>query len=716
MDLPGQLTETLPCSTPWELTLDIPDHWAPPQTVDQTSGPCDTEAEVRFHVFPVGTLTGRLVFPDDALSELSIEFQSSPSPPGEEGSTVAVPVAVPPSQRSCPVDQGQWSCTVPATRLDLRLTSGPHIPHYLWDVKVHEGKEVDLGTRTLELGASLTGWLEWREVDIDIAATEVRIEPQRFGWHSDAEERRQLSTLKLRTKPTARGFFQFHGLSPGAYQLTARTPGAVAASLDLVLRENREVVLEAPVVLQPPIEVEVVVDPPADPLGRPWLLTVGQLDDAGVLQVRAEDEATAEGTWRSTALEPGHYLASIGDLSGGDWTERWFEVASGMRPIFMEVPVVAVEGQLRVGDEPLQTTLVFGSTQGKQRIPMETDEEGRFEGSLPREGMWPLDLVPPGDLQLNQALDPVEVRRRPGTSTAFLDLRLPDTRLAGIVMADGEPVPRARMAIVREGDDKRRDAILLADDDGEFELLGLSPGVLHAHAYSRGRKSPWVRVELEEDLIQPELHLELEHRIELSGLVLSPTGPVPGADVAIWPTLHDGSFRLLERATTGVDGSFPAEVPAGAVRADFLVMAPGFAHRLLTAEVKAPDPALSQGIPPQIIQVEAAAGALILDGIAPQGNLPTDTVLLYDRTRFPLDLLLQMLLPKGGIVPRDGALALPQMAPGSYGLCSGSPSEDTFDCPGGYLPPGGELRLGFPGAEPPTEPPTAPATEISPNR
>lgn len=50
-------------------------------------------------------------------------------------------------------------------------------------------------------------------------------------------------------------------------------------------------------------------------------------------------------------------------------------------------------GRVTLGDDPLAATLWFGGRSGVRRIRFDSDEKGRFDGWLPEEGTWPVDLV-----------------------------------------------------------------------------------------------------------------------------------------------------------------------------------------------------------------------------------------------------------------------------------------------------------------------------------
>ena len=67
----------------------------------------------------------------------------------------------------------------------------------------------------------------------------------------------------------------------------------------------------------------------------------------------------------------------------------------------------------------------------------------------------------------------------------------------------------------------------------------------------------------------------------------------------------------------------------------------------------------------------------------------SSSVLHHNGTAVPVDLLLQIFLPKMKVGRRDAGLALEDMAPGDYSLCDAAEAE----CDAGYLAPRGEVAL-----------------------
>jgi len=680
ISLPWRGELNLASQTRWRVAVDVEGCWAAAKDLPMEAA----AAALEFLLIPAGKLTGTLHSPTEASGpeEITLRFESTLEPPGEaEKRQVVVPRAM----EHCSVTDARWTCVVPATTLDGRIVAEEFVPFYFWGAAVAPHEIVDLGSLDLEGGASLAGWIEWVDPPEDVKATQLTLARQRSGWQGDPRERKRLQDMSLSVSPTERGFFQFKGMAPGGYVLTAESPNASSVRLEVNFRRAEETFLDTPVALNPPATLEVFLDPPMTPAAQVWIVSLSRLEATSTLEVLRESASSPAGDWQGTGLQPGNHLLQISDAAGSTWVERWLEIAPGMRPVFIKIPLVEVAGTLSLGEEPFQATLTFGTTQGVEQIQMTAGEDGKFTGYLPHDGLWPVDLVFEDDQFINQTLEPVEVRKRPGQRVAHIEISLPGTRLSGEVVADGKPVPEARLAILRDGETKRRDAILLADEEGKFELRGMSPGMLLVQAYRDNLTSDWVQVDLQEGVDGFHLRLELDEKVEVSGLVRSPFGAVPSALVAAWPTMANGSFEFLARATTGVDGTFTLRLAKGTAYVDLVVIAPGFAHRLLRVPVSQDQAA------PLMIEVESEVGTLVLSN--PESDspvLPTFTsVLHHGQAMIPVNLLLSILFPKRKVVPQAEGIGLLGMAPGEYRLCesAGTP------CGGGVLAPAGELFL-----------------------
>lgn len=315
-----------------------------------------------------------------------------------------------------------------------------------------------------------------------------------------------------------------------------------------------------------------------------------------------------------------------------------------------------------------------------------TDEKGRFQGALPEEGTWPLALTSEeNELQLN--LKPVQVKRLPGKRAASVDVRVPDTTLAGEVVDDkGRKVPGAQVSLIREGMH-----LISTDEDGEFEFRGIEPGLAGVEAQEQDRTSGMVEVTVSEDRNAPRLRLVLRQATQIRGRVSSSAGPVPGAELLAFPSVSDVPFAAGVEAVTRADGSFTLSFPANVQAFHLTVFAPGYAFRMLPVVVE-------RGKTLEI-PVETSGGTLVLEmpGLRREDPQP---LLAHNGTFTPLPLLSRWTRLQR-VQSRDpGRIVVPNMEAGDYSLCRNAhlelrqgkePPGDR--CVSGFLAPHGELVL-----------------------
>lgn len=416
---PGQLEIDLP-KVVWHATAQAPGFWSETRVFVPRAGPAGEAIALR--LFPIGVVKAEVEVPPGERSPASLtaSFAAAPGRAAAEGPQGTV---------SCPIGERRLHCSLPAGRFDLQLRADGFAPAYLWDVQVQAGAEKALGLVRLWRGSSVSGRVEM--ADGLPAPGEVELGLQTAGVPLP-ETARRLGLLARRVQANERGFFQFLDVPPGTYELTvARAGFAPARAAPVVVREGLETQLIEPLVLAPPAVFEVAVSPPADPYGRAWRLRLmekvaGTVQAGGVIA----GSANPEGRWERSGLPPGSYRLSIEDQDGSRWAVEEVEVAPGRPPVEIVLPLVEVRGRVRRGKEPLAATLWFGGRAGARRVRFDADEEGRFEGVLPEEGTWRVELVAE-EAGLKLAVPPVEVKRRKGSRVAEVEVLLSDTTLAG---------------------------------------------------------------------------------------------------------------------------------------------------------------------------------------------------------------------------------------------------------------------------------------------
>lgn len=658
--------------TGWRLSVRAPGYWASDLLL-----PPGERSPVSLRLLPAGTIGGRIVVGQQGArpGALQVRFQSPPKP-----GVAAVPVTT----ISCPVREERWHCDVPAGILDLRLQAEGFIPRYLWDVQVRAGVRRDLGRFDLVPGASVIGWLQIEGAVAPGRAPEIGLRPHFLARPGAFQARERMSQTALATWPTERGFFQFQGVPAGEYVVSARLEGFAPAESDpLTVLIAGESELREPVVLYPPLSLEVHLHPPLDPYGQPWQVELLEGDvhpPVMRLESRGGGPADLHGFWRLDGLPAASYLLTVKDFAGSALRNETIEVTPGLPPLELALDVIALEGEITRGDEPLETTLWF--VRDAQRIRFESDEEGAFSGYLPAEGAWRVDLASPD--RGEQTLEPVEVQRPPQAKAARVAIRVPNTRLAiRVVEEKGTPVGDAEVFVFSGPETRRREAQVLTDEKGEATVHGIAPGFVQLFASGGQGASEWVIHHVSEDAEAPAVELTLRPRIRLNGRVLGPQGPVAGAVLTVIPDVLSGRNVWYRRGVSEADGRFQVLLDRPFPGGSLAVFPPGFALQLRRL------PAIATSEEELVIQVNQDGGDVLVELDEGEDLFRQGPYLSRGGARLPLT---GALAEDWGSRRPGGLLALPALEPGTYVFCPDRESPPA-DCVSGFLPPQGELRL-----------------------
>lgn len=656
---PGRIEVPSPAATAVLVTAEVEGFWGAP-----VAGMAGGDPLV-IRLFPTGLVRGSLQLPPgtaapDSLrasfeAPLSVRALGEPTPQG----------AI-----DCPVSDGSWTCTLPEGVLDLRLHAPGFASALLWEVAVEAGAEAPGGSVRLVPGAAVLGRVEGGgEPDGKVA---VQIRPDGADWR-DAYSAERLGQLFRVVELDRRGFFQFRDLAPGQYRVEATAAGrAAAVRTGVEVLEGRETDLGPPLVLQPPSRLEVQLDPPVAPDGERWTVRLSPAEGSSDARVTLVDwigyglvNELAPGTWR--------YVVTS---RGSTWASGEVEVSGDLVALAVDIPLVPIEGIVRRGDQPARARIVFGgSREHPERIEVFADPEGRFSGHLPRAGRWPAFVVVERD-GAEQGLDPVEISRAPGEEAAWIEIELFDTEIQGRVVDDeGRPAPEGIVMATRAGSDEARRTNARPDRQGRFRLRGVRPGTWTLEAFVGG-DSGRALVELAEGDEQ-EVEIRLSGTRLVEGKVVSPRGSVAAARLYLIPEI-DRVYPLAP-IKTGPLGEFRQRLPRDASLVHVLVMAPGYAARILSLHL----PANGEPVDDVAISVGEMAGTLRLELTAPgdAGGI--------ELRRGSTRVYLTLLAPWAGYhgTRPDEVWELPAMEPGAYELCS----RDA--CEAGTLGPGGTLDL-----------------------
>jgi len=473
--------------------------------------------------------------------------------------------------------------------VDLRIRLGPLLPVLRSDFLVEE--DTDLGLIEPVPGASVTGSLAGGEAT-----------PRRFTLEHDAY------WAVPWTAWTEGGGFRFEGLAPGNYELQlAGAEGDVwpvriesltdwidlgqlasAAANELRVSFSVPAAMDG-VSLRPtmyPAELHPDGTPDRD-FGRP-------LEPTG---------SEADGSFLWQGLPAGDYVVAAGDSRGNLLQEETLHF-TGHDHFQVELTAVPLVGRITRGSEPLPDVMVwFGGPSNVERVSFRSGVEGHFQGFLPREGHWLIQITPlpacdpcegdpigwPGfdGRHLEDAgFHEVEADTE-GVARVSIDLAVAAVR--GRVLArpgpDGavKPVAGAWVRARRVDRESEPEQNLpgpewwttAADSEGAFEMVGFPDGRFEVEAEATvdgrpARGTTRFTVLGDESVDRVEVWLEEELTVQVS--VHSGGAPVAAAQVF---ALASGSARVVGVGYSGGSGLADLEIPLRASPVDLMIRAEG---------------------------------------------------------------------------------------------------------------------------------------------
>ena len=695
MSLGGVVRWELDGSRLWRVRATGEGLWSAPRIVAPDAAPRDLVLEL----LPTGRLAGKLEVPRHAVlpTEVTVGFISA----------VGSEPAIPAGSEHCVVNENlECDCEVPAGTLDLRMRAPGYAPDYRWAQVVPAGGVAELGNVRLFEGGSVSGWVLTEGAEVT-EAPRVRLEPwlvedPQIGMVRPDEER--ISRRSLGTRVDDQGFFQIRDLPTGSYALIAEAGPAFAVSRvgPIEVDPLGELQLAEPVVLRPPVALALLLEPPVDAFGRNWRIALAPLGAGRESAAPLSGSTDLDGTWERYGVQPGDYLLNVRDVEGSQWISERLTVGAEDERLEFEIPLVPLEGRIIRGDEPLEATIWFGTARGAQRIRFQSDSDGSFGGYLPREGKWRVSLREAAE-GLRQQLPAVVVERAEGDPVAEVEIRIPNTRLDGVVVdVEQRPVGGAIVDVTYlPGFKEGAKTFASSDSEGRFTLRGLPEGLVWVQARAQDTQSEKVTLSLEEDEESEEVRLVLEKRNLLRGELVSPYGVVAGALVLSLPFAIGGPVAI-ERAITGVDGHFEVPLPKGTGESELLILAPGLAGRLFRA--------MGSGDERARITLSTDGGALRLRFDASK----SEPWLFKAGARAPASNLRAV----ASEARSDGfvELTVPLMEPGDYALCESALGPVGGPCAQGSLIPGDMLSLEIPSSRPDAAIPADSGAEGSPSR
>lgn len=692
-EVPGPVRLDLPPSQVWQIAVEADGYWSRPV---MTAGSSSDPAGVDLDLWPLGTLSGSIQVPPGQKdpSELTVRFRTSPRPGkadplGEHSVT-------------CPIADRRWTCRIPEGNLDLRLRARGFVSHFRWGVGVKGGETLPIGLLSLQPGASVVGRVEAEDAAVSPKDCRVELAPMISGMgRAQEDEKERRAGLTLSATVNERGFFHFEGVKPGSYRLTAQQPGLAPAEIYPVsVLETSESEVRQPLVLRRAVPLEVRLDPPVDPWNRRWQVGIfGRSPVPGSTIALGKTVANEQGRLVKEGLAPGDYEIEVQDGNGSSYAWQEVRLERGTAPVEIRLPLVWVEGTVELGEDPLEANLWFGGRNGRVSVLLRAGRDGEFAGVLPREGEWDID-VDASSPKVERRLLKVAVKPLPEATSARLTLRIPATRISGEVLDEkGDRVPKARVMAM---DPQTLDpSFVESDEEGRFELEGLSEGLVTLIADKAGAKSSELAVDLSEGNSLPPVKLVLRKLRELNGVILAQGSGLPGVKVLVMAPDRNNPAALPTsvQALTDVEGRFRVNVPGGATDLLLMAMPAGFdfiAQRW-------------DRLPSEPLQLNATSvgGRLtIVPGDSGDNSDPeTERVMVTVNGVFLDSILLGAWSSlQGEPNPGPQRLSAPHLPPGRYTVCWMSTGEAwaafrvgafpaTATCSDGTLPAGGELVL-----------------------
>lgn len=686
-------TLQLSAQEPWSIGATAEGLWTSPVELQ------DGVNAVTLRLWPAADVTFALRVSKGAAPPTQVRLRLN------RGGGASGPSDLPPdSEVTCPVDaRGFVLCTVPAGRWDIRTKCVGFVPQYTWDAHVDAGKRFDLHTLDLKVGVALLGRVVTEAGLADAKQARVEVRPLIERDAGAAGVPRSAGRLSMATGVSDRGYFQFDGLAPGAYTLSAKQTTLEAEPSTITMTMDADVELAEPVVLLQPLQLNVSIDPPVNPNHGEWgivLLAIRSGDMATIGQGTAD----VNGYWRSRAIPSGHYTVLVKNSPDGTVAKTEFDLARDSQDLNVKLDVVPVEGTVQIGSEPFAAGLWFGGLHGDVRVKATSDEHGKFALILPRAGKWRVD-VHGIDRSVDAAILDVDVELPKGKRVAQVPISLPNTDIRGAVHdRSGQTVAGATVVLIPTGGPG---GIVSTEttDVGDFEIQGQPAGNYSIEAKEGLRASDTMPVMLVEDLTPPELDLVIEERRHLRGSVSSFTGPVPGAFVLAFPITADGrlAVMMIPQARTGLDGSFEIDLPPSTAMARVVATAMGYTLGLSTVRLAdGPDPAVA-------LSLDQAEGTLELTTLSPENAAKLTMVMMINGQPIDVGIVNHWAQAHGAVRSPAGAISVQAMPPGTYSYCkvtsaeamlvfTGTAMPSPRNCVEGYLTAGGRLALTPPGA------------------
>jgi hypothetical protein len=568
-----------------------------------------------------------------------------------------------PVETPCRLQGWSWQCEVPASTRHLSIKAVGYIARHWWDL--HLTGDRDLGDVELKSGASFIGRVSLpRDRHKDLR--EVKIRLSRSSAASSRSPETKAEAAAVVRHPNEDGFFHFDGVPPGEYSVRASLSGLTSQARTVRISENLEAELRTPLLLEPPLTLDVAVTPARDANGESWSLELSrEMETQNVVETVRYLRLSADGGASVRNLPAGRYHLTVRDGSQNAIARRAVVLPDDGTFVELSAGTYRLTGRLMFGERPLRATIWLGGEYGIPSVAVESGDDGRFEAVLPHDF---LDVIPEvtvrADLPpVKTSLADVRVQER-GDGEKALQIVLPDTAIFGrVVDESGAPVPDAMVDVTPASGGLIQ---IEVRQDGAFDLHGVSPGpVWISAAADRGRRSDSVKVTVGGDSGPTDpVVLVVRKARGFRGRVMSAGGAVAGAAVYVFPA-HERGFAA-SRLGTDVDGTFEATIPPGSASVDVFISAPGFAltfvRRTVSEEIV--DLPVTQAAAELVVEFERSAEDVAMN------RWPT---VAHGGATRELAMLLAVDARASELTSeRSWKIRFPEIEPGDYTFCRAS--------------------------------------------
>ncbi|HEX2835927.1 MAG TPA: carboxypeptidase-like regulatory domain-containing protein [Thermoanaerobaculia bacterium] len=548
-------------------------------------------------------------------------------PPGAEDGTLVTEIATVDAARN-------FAVRLPAEALDLRISAERFAPVYLWRFDAPA-----IPPLTLVEGASISGWVTAPR-KTKLSEVTIRLTPAAAVWESPDEKRRAHTTRASET-----GFFQLTGIDAGTWSLVAEMDSfSPTKPLEIEIADGREEAIRRPLELRLKGSLSASITPLVDFNGKPWQIELQRRIPLSRYSRKVVTEAaTAAGQWSREGLEAGQYVLNVLDGRGNTMQRAEVELASEGEHVDIRIDAVAIRGAVTMAGKPIAVTIKWYTGEG-ERTTIATNDDGTFDGVLPRPGRWYVDLRR-GDVEY-VIRKPVDV-----DESGEVEIVIPGGAVRGkIVDRAGRPTQALAML---EGNGTMRE--MAAAENGTFEIGGLETGTYSVRAQSKTARSSMISVSVSESSAA-EVVLVVDAQRKVEGWLTTTEGnPIAGAQIWYW-----SAQSPFSPAQSGPSGQFSLTLPSAVSMIELAVVAPSRPAKLTAVPVP------SKG---ERLHIELASARSVLRlGIASAPPYP----IVYSRgAATSLSSLLRM--PVGGMTPDwldfDTGHIVLAVEPGTYEFC-----------------------------------------------